>query len=436
MMRFSKLMIVVMTVLMIVSLSGCYSVYTGQRYQLGEEQSEGGNTVADGVSVPLFYGYGTGASRSAAQDDAIGDALQRAASLALGDSGMIYREQIERLIAAEVNVRSFILTSTLDEIDWDYDNGTYSVLISARLLLPELSKLLQSRGILGGLIDTSITLRLPDQQPLDYQQQAALSDVLGPVGPDWSSGYKPTFLVYYDEQQVSDPFTARTAVLSANSYLSSIGFTYIDLKQIESVKLDQEYAYTEETGGTSMLRWIASRLHADYYIDVAVSTSSYARGGSYYADSSVSLSIFNASTAEGRGSSFIQTNEPVQANTRSSALERAVAEGVEKGMYDIMSKASAYFTSDAQRGSSYELIIMKTYDDKVMRAFQQVLAARVGSLQRTSFSVEESRYAVTFSGTIDEFADLVYEAALQFSELQGLYLVYQRGDSLTFHSGQ
>lgn len=425
----------ILAMLMIIMLSGCYSVYTGERYNLGQDLQEYEQQIPDGVTLPVFYGYGTGSSKASAEDRAVLDAMHRAIVLALGDSALVYREQVLEILEDQLHIDDFILSSSLTQIDYDYDDGIYSMLVSVRIILPELSQLLRDEGITGGLIQDSISLRLPDQEPLDYDSAQSLSRVLGAVGVEWGSGYKPTFLVYYDEEQAADPFTARTAVLIANDYLSTAGFTYIDLKQIETIKSDQEYAFAEETGETSMLRWIASKLHADYYIDVAVNTSSYARGGKYYADSSVSMSCFNASTAEGRGSVFIQTDEPVQANTRSSALDGAVAQGVNTGMKQIMGKASEYFTEDAERGNSYDLIIMKTYDDKVLRAFQNALKSRVSSLIRTSFSVEESQYSLEFTGNVDELADIIYETAEMFPELKDMYLIYQRGDSLTFHSG-
>ncbi len=434
-MRLRKPWIPVLLVLSVLVSTGCVSVYKGERYHFDREESIPANEVADGITIPVFYGYGTGASKTEAEDDAVSDAIQRSVFLALGDHGLMYRQQIEQLFDTQVDVRDYILSSAVNVIDWDYDRGTFSMIVSARLLLPEISDLLRREGIHGGLIQDTVSLRLPDQEVLDYQKGTALSEVLGPVGIPWGNGREPIFLVYYDESQFSDPFTVRTAVLLANDYLSSTGFSYVDMKQIESIKRDQDYVFTEETGENSMLRWIASKSHADYYIDVAVNTSSYSRGGAFYADASVTLSCFDASTAAGRGSVFIQTEKLVEGNTRSSAIDRAVADGITNGMYRILSKVSKYFTADAERGNSYELIILKTYDDRTMRAFQNVLADQVSTLVRTTFSVEETRYAITFSGTVDELADRIYETAEQYPELQDIYLIYQRGNVLTFNTG-
>ncbi len=436
-MNMKKLAGVLILIMLVISLSGCVSsVYRGPRYDLqtdGDAEEE--QVVPDGVAMPLFYGIGTGSTEEKAADDAVRDALQRAAVIALQESGLVYKDQVSRILKGITGLDAYRLSSSQQLLDWDYDRGTYTALVSVRLQLGKLSELLRKQGIYGGLIQDSISLRLPNQDPIEYEDAASLDDVLEDSIIDWSDGIKPTFLVYYDEKQVSDPFTSRTAVLTANRYLSSIDFTYIDLSQIESIKQDQEYAFAEETGSSSMLRWIASRLHADYYIDVAVSTSSYERGGSYYAEASVSLSCFEASTAEGRGSVFIQTEDPVQGNTRTAAVDGAVAKEVSRGMLEIMNTASRYFTDDAGRGTPYELIMMKTYDDKMIRSFQKLLAEQVGSLVRTSFSVEESRYTIVFDGTVDDLADLVYETAEFFPELDGIYLTYQRGNSLTFNTG-
>lgn len=434
-MKLGRVLVACFVLIAVLVMTGCVSVYSGERYHFEAESQGAAGEVADGVTAPVFYGFGMGQSKAEAVDDAVSDAIQRAVFLALGDNGLLYREQVAELFDREVDANTYVLESTKDILDWDYEGGEFSMLVSVRLLLPEISELLRSKGVYGGLVQDHIALRLFDQQPPDYSTETPLSEVLGPIGPEWVTGVSPTFLVYYDESQVSDPFTARTAVLMANDYLSSVGFSYIDLQQIESIKMDQEYAFAEETGNSSMLRWIASKLHADYYIDIAVSTSSFARDGSYFADASVSLSCFDSSTAAGRGSMFIQTDEPIGGNTRSSAIDRAVAYGVTQGMAGIMGKVSRFFTADAKRGTAYELIIMKTYQDKVMRAFQAVIAKQVSAVTRTSFSVEESRYTVTFAGTAEELADIVYDTARQFPELRGMYLTYQRGNSLTFHTG-
>lgn len=434
-MKIGRVLVRMLGILILTALlSGCVSVYSGPRYELEEDEGLEA-VVTDGVSVPLFYGFGTGRSEQAAREDALSDALQRAVFLALEDNGMLYRSQVERIFDQKVRLSDYILDSTVKVVDWDYEMGTYSVLLSSRILLGEISDLMRKNGIYGGRIADEVTLRLPDQEQPDFGSDSVLSEVLGDVGPAWQDGLKPTFLVYYDEEQVADPFTARTAVLVANEYLSSIGFPYIDLKQIESIKQDQDLAYSHETGESSMLRWIASKLHADYYIDLAVSTSTYSRGSQYYGEASVSLSCFDASTAAGRGSAFLQSQEPVEGSTRTAASDAAVARQVREGMQDVMSKASAYFTEDAKRGTSYEVVIIKPYNDKLLRSFQALLATKVGSITRTSYSVDEAQYSLVFSGTVDEVAMLVYESAEQFPEFSGIYLLYQRGNSLTFHSG-
>ncbi len=435
-MRLQKFIVTLLVLVLLLVFTSCAtSVYRGPRYDLVTDGDTPESVIPEGSVLPLFYGLGIGSDEEDAQENGIRDALNRASTIALQDSGLIYKDQVARIIDKIGDLDPYILHSSLKQLDWDYDRGRYTSLISVRLQMSKLSDLLRKEGIYGGLIQDNISLRLPNQEPIEYEDAGSLDDVLEPSGVDWSDGIKPTFLVYYDETQVSDPFTARTAVLMANNYLSSIDFTYIDLSQVESIKSDQEYAFAEETGSSSMLRWIASRLHADYYIDVAVNASTYEKANSYYADASVSLSCFDASTAEGRGSVFIQTDDSVKGNTRNSAIDGAVAQGVTEGMLEIMNTASRYFTDDAKRGTPYDLIIMKTYDDKIMRSFQKTLEAKLVSLVRTSFSVEESHYTLTFNGTIDDLADLIYETAELFPDLDGMYMTYQRGNSVTFHTG-
>jgi hypothetical protein len=419
-----------MSVLLLLLLSSCVSYYRGGLAI--PEKTE----TPEGISAPIFYGYGRGSNRGTAEDQAIRNALVRASLSALQDQAVLYRDNVESLFSRNVRLDSYVISSSLEQVDWDLDNGSYEMIISIRVLLPEVSRLLRENDISGGLVRDNIALRMADQELPPYTPATRLSDVLEPVSSTWEdTGYKPTFLVYYDEQQVADPFTARMAVQTANGYLSSIGFPYVDLSQIESIKLDQEYAFQEETGSSSMLRQIASRLHADYYIDVAVSSSTFSRSGSYYAEVSVLLSAYDSSTATGRGSMFVQSEEPVRGATRNAAIDKAVSEAVEKGMAEIMEKTAVYFVQDADRGQNYELIIMKTYQDKVVRTLEQLIAEQVESFRRISFSPEESRYSIQYSGGMDELIEIVYESSELIPELQRIYLVYQRGNSITFNTG-
>ncbi|MGM0431540.1 MAG: hypothetical protein ACQEQU_02375 [Spirochaetota bacterium] len=429
----NRIMLTAMAVLLL--STGCVSYYAGERY--GE--SEGGDwsqsEQPEGVTAPVFYGYGTGATRDDAEVSAVKDALVRASLLALREQAAVYQEKVELLFARSSRIDSYILSSSVDLVDWDYDRGTYEAIVSVRPMLPELSRLLRANDISGALVADNVTLRMKDQNLPNYDSSTPLSQVLPPVGGSWETGGRPTFLVYYDESQVSDPFTARAAVLTANDFLSSMGFDYVDLNQIEALKQDQEYAFAEETGQSSMIRWIASRLHADYYIDVSVSTSSYARGGSYYGEATTLLNCFESSTAAGRGSMFIQSEDPIKAASRTSAVDKAVAQGVTEGMKGLMEKLSEYLAADAQKGTAYDLVIMKTYQDRVMRTFEDVFSQKTQQLSRNSFSPEETHYKVVFNGQAEQLIEAVYESAELIPELEGMYLLYQRGNSLSFHSG-
>jgi hypothetical protein len=106
-----------------------------------------------------------------------------------------------------------------------------------------------------------------------------------------------------------------------------------------------------------------------------------------------------------------------------------------KAVAEIMEKSAVYVTKDAQRGRQYELIIMKTYQDRVVRDLEQLIADQVENFRRLSFSPEQSRYALQYSGDMDELIDIIYESSELIPELQGMYLVYQRGGSITFNTG-
>jgi len=294
-----KLTTLVITLLVMLSLcAGCAtSFYAGDRYQDNSSVSTI-QDIPDSSAFPLYYGYGEGSSDKSAVHAAEQDAVARLILAALGDEALLMQSRVYLTAESIQNIDSFLLPGSLEVIERDYDTGTYKRLVQVRVDAAQAAGYFADRGISGGFLDGKTILRLADAEKPAYNPSDPIDSMLETSGFNWEGGWEPTFLVYYDEEQDTKAFPARTAVLTAADYLSSLGFSYVDLSQVEIIKQDQEYAFVEEQGYSSMIRWAASKLNADYYIDTAVKVSSYAEKGAFYAAASISVNCFSASTGQ------------------------------------------------------------------------------------------------------------------------------------------
>jgi hypothetical protein len=426
---------VTVSILLFIFLGCATSFYPGDRYQDNSVDSIIQDNP-DSSAFPLYYGYGEGSSDKLAVHAAEQDAVARLILDALGDEALLMQNGVYSAVESIQNIDSFILPGSLEIIERDYDTGMYKRLIQVRVDAALSAEYFSDRGITGGLLDGKTILRLADAEMPVYNPSDPIDQMLQTSEFNWEGGWEPTFLVYYDEEQDTKAFPARTAVLTAADYLSSLGFSYVDLSQVEMIKQDQEYTFVEEQGYSSMIRWVASKLNADYYIDTAVKVSSYAEKGDFYAAASISVNCFSASTGAGRGTAFYHTLDSVKGKTSQAAEDKAVASAMVHAMTDLMKKSSKYFIEDAEIGSEYELILMKTPFDKAMRALLKGLQVSVSEIRRTSYSVEETHFSIRFNGRMEELEEYIYQAAESVAGLEDIYLVYQRGNSFTFNTGK
>jgi hypothetical protein len=303
-------------------------------------------------------------------------------------------------------------------------------------------------------------VKLPDQQAPavaggTQQQQQEGADVASAEDPGAAPAEEPekvdpqqaeiireivdnmTYMVYFNENTEDDPFLARTAVGMANKYLSQQGMDYVDMERIEQIKEDETDAYEAETGqSVSILQWIAGKLNADIYIEVSVDSNTEQRDGNYYASASVSMKNFDASTGSGRGSAYYQTIPPAMSTvSEEDALNNAVASATYKATEEAIKQAENFTQKELRRGIQYRLVVQNSFDSRVMRDFAERLGRKVENVQRVSYSPEETVYEVRLIGRITELEDIIYDTAETVDGLEGMYLVYQRGNSITFNSG-
>ena len=386
-------------------------------------------------AMPRYYGYGTGTSDRDAVTAASGDAVYRAVIDALGDEALVMQYLVSRIMR-DMDVSSYITPGTLEVVERDYVNGTFQRIVSVRVNINSVADFLMERGIVGGLLDEHSYIKMSDMKLPFYRSSDPLESVLGSVTEEWVMGWKPEFLVIYDEDQDTDAFSSRAAVLAAETILGSLGFGYVSEDQLESLKQDQEYVFNEEKGYSSMIRWAAARLHADYYIDTAVQVETYRESGSWLADVQISLECYSAYTGEGRGAVYYGSPEPVSAGSRNAAAGEALDEAMQAAMIQLIRTTARYFSEDAVTGTRYELTVIGTPSDDVMKQFLAVLQAAVPSARRISYSREETRFVMQFRDSLQNLEAMIYESASRVQGLEDFSLVMQRGNTMTFSTGR
>ena len=409
---------------------------------------------------PVYYATGTGTTQSAAFNTAKLNAVKKAASDALGiASAAANRDKLESKIYIANTANAYVYNETMEILDRGGEGGSSTVTIGIRINLEALSNALRANEIYGNIIlFQESDVFLADMERPSFAPEAAVVvtedtpavETPAPAAAASTLEATPeetalineiignlTFMVYYDEDSATDPFLAKTAVGMANRYLSENGMEYVDIDQIEQIKKDQAAAYEDETGqAVTMIQWIAGKLNADIYIEIVVDANSNTKNSRYYGSASVSLKNFDASTAAGRGSSYYQTVPPAMSTvSEEDALNNAVASATFNAIKKAVEQARAYTQKELTQGIKYDLVVQNTFDSRLMRDFMKKMERKVKSIKRVSTSPEETKYEVRLIGRIEDLEDLVYDVSEGLAGLEGMSLVYQRGNSITFDSG-
>ncbi len=411
-------------------------------------------------STPVYYATGTGTTQSGAFNNAKLNAVKKAASDALGiASAAANRDKLESKIYIASTANAYVYNDSMEILDRGSGDGSTTVTIGIKINLEALSNALRANEIYGNIIlpqggdvalsDMDRPSSAPEPSVAEEKTAAPESSVPAPAaaGPGAATPEEKalideiignlTFMVYYDEDSGTDPFLAKTAVGVANRYLSESGMEYVDLDQIEQIKKDQALAYEDETGkSVSIIQWIAGKLNADIYIEIVVDANSSTKSRKYYGSASVSLKNFDASTAAGRGSSYYQTVPPAMSTvSEADALNNAVASATYNAIAKAVEQARSYTRKELYQGIKYDLIVQNTSDSRLMRSFMKKMERKVKSIKRISTSPEETKYEVRLIGRIEDLEDLVYDVSEGLAGLEGMFLVFQRGNSITFDSG-
>lgn len=411
--------------------------------------------------TPMFYGQGSGGSSVEAMNNAKKIAVRKAAEQLIGIApSMAKKGELDTLFNGIGDFNPYVVRGSQKELASGKDGDSYFYHLGVRVDLKAVGGLLMNNMILGGQIDgrTGVAYKLADEAapPVEAKPEpAAASGDSGavPAAPPAENPMEEaspedlafieqymgnlTYMVYFDEAKVSDPFLTRAAVISANRYLDSNGFQYVDLNQVEKLKKEQSYVYEDQTGSeVSFLQDIANRLNANVYVQVSLDANGSTRDGKYYGSATITLNAYDSSTGEGRGAATYQTNPPAFSQVSvEDALNNAVASAVFKAMPHVIDEVKAETAKALTRGFRYNLVMLNTYDARVMRNFQKKLERKVKSVKRVSYSPEETVYEVYMLGEVMDLWDLVYDVSESLPELMDMTEVMQRGNSLTFDTG-
>jgi hypothetical protein len=454
-------------------LFSCATAPSGAPSSSGQAAQPQKAAAPSASETPMYYATGSGASQLEAMNSAKMNAVRKAVQDAIGlPAAMAKKAQVEELFSNDKNANTYVINSSTEILDRSGQDGSFTVTLGVRINLEAVSNVLRSNDIYGNLVlPQGGKVVLADQEPPSFVQPAAgASDEGGPAasaegtgaGVETGAGGQPgadasveapldpqkaaivqsildnlVYMVYFDEENVADPFLAKTAVGMANKFLSQQGMEYVDLEQIEKIKEDQMNAYEAETGqAVSMIQWIAGKLNADIYIEITLDTTAEQKNGRYYGSASVTLKNFDSSTGAGRGTAFYQTVPPAMSTvSMDDAVNNAVASATYKAMEEALKQAQNYTEKELRQGIKYEVVLQNTSDARAMRDFVKKMERKVESISRLSYSPAEAKYEVRLIGKISDLEDIVYDVCESVDGLEGIFLVYQRGNSITFDTG-
>jgi hypothetical protein len=412
---------------------------------------------------PLYYGQGQGDSQIAAMNDAKMSAVQKAVVEMIGiASEAANNQKISERIYSAGNANKFVKNETMQILRREQQGDAWNVEIMIAVDLYTVERTLRDAAVYGNKVAPGSELGsgAVGAKGSPAPEGAAAGTASGEKGgsqtaaaedEDTSAAAEPTpeqrsfinnyienmrYMVYFDEESAQDPFLMKSAVGIANSYLASQAIQAVDYEQIESIKEDQQMAYEEQTGmEISIIQWIAQKLNADVYIELDAETSGETEGGNHYGKAMITLKIFESSTGNLLGSVPYTSPRTFSKSSRMDAVNNALQSSIYKAMPLAMDQVKSYMRKALQDGIVYDLVVQNTPDPKLMSDFRRKLKRKVSELRTLSSSAEETKYQVSFFGTIEDLEDLVYDVSESMPGLEGMYRVYFRGKSITFDTG-
>jgi hypothetical protein len=255
------------------------------------------------------------------------------------------------------------------------------------------------------------------------------------------------YMVVPDEKTkvpAGDEEMYRKAIAAANEYLSAKNIQVVSQEQVDKLRKDQAVLAEDVQGeNISIAQLLAQKLNADVYIGIDAVVKSEKRGGQWFAQSNLTLTVYDPSTGQILGSKPYSQLDRSVGSADELARINAVQLGVRRIMGDVVRLAQANMRRAVADGIRYELKLLGTGDAKTVIAFVNKLkqaaqpsgAPAVTMIESHSLNDREGTWYVHFFGLPEDFGRLILKTAETIPGFEGLKLVAQRGKSFTFATG-
>ena len=362
-------------------------------------------------------------------------------------------QKIKSIIYDTEYPNEYVVNEKMDVLQKSKNGEVYIIKIKIPVKMNELAAALSKAGISSGSpsngasMDDIVFGNGKTQESFNAAQKPKDADLILKEAQASAEGKKNlqflnnyienmTYMVFDAEESDADRFLLKAAVETGNAFLLKQGYRAIDSKEVEKLKKDNALIYQESTDeGMSTIQLIAQKLNADVYMEIdAVTEGGYETSG-YYGSAKITLKIFNPSTGELLGSVPYTSQKTFSRVSSYDAQSNAIQSAVNKALPMAVDQAKILLAKAYSRGIRYEIIINETPDSKSMARFRKALNGNVNDIKTLYQSSAQTKYAVSFFGTIDDLEAVIYDTADSVPGFENIKLVMLRGKTLTFKSG-
>ena len=362
-------------------------------------------------------------------------------------------QKIKSIIYDTEYPNEYVVNEKMDVLQKSKNGEVYIIKIKIPVKMNELAAALSKAGISSGSpsngasMDDIVFGNGKTQESFNAAQKPKDADLILKEAQASAEGKKNlqflnnyienmTYMVFDAEESDADRFLLKAAVETGNAFLLKQGYRAIDSKEVEKLKKDNALIYQESTDeGMSAIQLIAQKLNADVYMEIdAVTEGGYETSG-YYGSAKITLKIFNPSTGELLGSVPYTSQKTFSRVSSYDAQSNAIQSAVNKALPMAVDQAKILLAKAYSRGIRYEIIINETPDSKSMARFRKALNGNVNDIKTLYQSSAQTKYAVSFFGTIDDLEAVIYDTADSVPGFENIKLVMLRGKTLTFKSG-
>ena len=232
-----------------------------------------------------------------------------------------------------------------------------------------------------------------------------------------------------------DDFQKRNIITKGNEHLLRQGFDVVNYDQLVKNMEDQRTAWEAEAGESmSLIQYIAQKLGADVYVELEAAPRAWTEGAKHYAEANFTANMFDPSTAELLSSVTYRSDRSTDASQQAALLNALVA-STARFMPRVVSDSTTVLRNRYSNGIRYQLIIQKTEDARAVAAFRRNIRSRVREIQSGPSSPDQTIMEVYLFGGLNDLEDACYAAFEKTPGMEDAYLLYTRGKTMTFNSG-